>query len=156
IFKVMTKEQRADWWKAGPDGAPSPGLVASDRCATLCQIDDRQRLDFTVQMVHGDMLYMRGLAQLSAGDLKSAVATWDSIHGDLAPLKQAFNNIGAALADSKHLPEAETFFERAREEDARYVLCLRNEALVCRNRDEPDKAIDLLYRLLDLDPQQRD
>jgi tetratricopeptide (TPR) repeat protein len=156
VFKVMTAEQREAWWKPGTDGSPSPGLLASDRCANLLQVDERQRLDFTVQMVHGDMLYMRGLAQLSAGDMPGALATWETIHGDLAPLKQGFNNIGAALADAKHLPEAETFFERARQEDPRYTLCLRNEALVCRNRGEPDKAIDLLYKLVEIEPRQRD
>jgi hypothetical protein len=156
VFKLMDKPARDAWWRESSDGVPSPGLAASDRCASLCEIDECQRLDFTVQMIHGDMLYMRGLALLGAGELPKALEVWESIHGDLAPLKQAYNNIGAALADAKHLAEAESFFERARDEDPRYVLCLRNAALVSRNRGDPDKAIDLLYQLVDADPRHRD
>jgi tetratricopeptide (TPR) repeat protein len=107
-------------------------------------------------MVQGDVLYMRGYALLSAGRLEEAKACWTAIHGDLAPLKQAFNNIGSALAESGMLAEAVPFFERARDEDPRYTLGLRNEALVLRNLGDKPRSIELLQRLVELDPEQRE
>jgi len=155
VFKVMTQEEATAWWTPASDGARPAGLLAWERFLPLLDFDARERLDFTVQMIHADLLYMRGYAQLAAGCRDEALATWSRIEGDLAPLKQAFNNIGAALAEGQHLAEALPFYERARQEDPRYVLALRNEALVRRNLGDRRAAIDLLQQLLAVDADQR-
>ena len=151
VFQAMTEDQAVAWW-AGDD---PPGLAAWEPWLPLLEFDERERLDFTVQMVQGDLLYMRGYALLRAGRVDEALATWDRIAGDLAPLKQGFNNIGAALAEEGLLTEAIPYFARAREEDSRYVLARRNEAFVRKNRGEKDVAIVLLREALSIDPTDR-
>jgi len=155
IYKVMTKSEVQAWWTAPMgDGAPL-GLAVWEPLLPLLEVDDRQQLDLTVQMVRGDLLAMRGVALLAAGRRDDALAAWSRIGGDLAPLKQSFNNIGAALAEHGDTGAAIAFFAKARQEDPRYVLALRNEALVRRNRGERPAAIDLLRQALDRQPKDR-
>lgn len=155
LFRVMSTEEAAAWWAPPEGGGEPPGLAVWDPWLPLLEPDARQRLDFTVQMVHGDLLTMRGLALLEAGRLDEAHAAWSRLSADLAPLKQNLNNIGAALAEKRLLAEAIPYFERARAEDPRYVLALRNEAFVRKNRGERREAVDLLQQALAVKPDER-
>jgi tetratricopeptide (TPR) repeat protein len=75
---------------------------------------------------------------------------------DLAPLKQAFNNCGSALAEHGRTEEALAFYRRALDEDSRYVLALRNTVIVHRNRHEWGRAITALRAVLKVDPNRRE
>lgn len=155
IYRVMTRAESEAWWASPDDGGEPTGLAVWSRWLPLLEVDARQRLDFTVQMVHGDLLAMRGFALLHAGRLADAQAVWARLDADLAPMKQTLNNIGAALAEQGLLAEALPYFARAREEDPRYVLSLRNEAFVRKNRGEREAAIGLLREALAIDAEDR-
>ncbi len=154
IYKVMTADEAKAWWTPGAQRA-APGLQSWDRCAALLEVDDRQRLDFTVQMVLAELLGMRGFALLDAGQLDEAKQVWSRIEADLAPLKQTFNNIGAALAEHGQPELAVAYFAAALAEDPRYLLALRNEALVRRDQGQRPLAITLLRQALEVTPGER-
>jgi tetratricopeptide (TPR) repeat protein len=156
IFKVMTRDEATAWWKAGEDGSPAPGLAVWSDLQPLLDADERQQLDFTVQMVRGDLLYMKGFAQVRGGDVEGAIATWSRIDGDLAPLKQEFNNIGSALAENGRPAEALTFYDRSVAEDPRYVIGLKNKALVLGTLGRSEDMIAMLRQALAAEPDQRD
>ncbi len=156
LFEIMAAEEAEAWWQPGEEGELSAGLAFWSRFDHLDLEDEREGLDFTVQMVRGDLRYLRGFAHVRAGDLDGAVAEWSMIEADLAPLKQLFNNIGSALADHDRLPEALTFYERALSEDPEYVLGLRNKASVHVNLGQLSSAIGLYERMLTVDPGHRD
>jgi tetratricopeptide (TPR) repeat protein len=156
LFRVMTKDEAEAWWQPAAEGEPSPGMAVWDQLTDLVQLPSEELVDFTVQMVHGEVLYLLGFAQLRAGRIDEASATWDSLVADLAPLKQLFNNIGSALAEADRTDEALSFYERALAEDSEYVLALRNVALVHKTRHDTKAAIAALQRLLDVDPKHRE
>ena len=155
LFRVMTSEEAAAWWKPA-DGGPPPGLAIWTSLQPLIDVPAAQRVDLTVQMVRGDLLYLRGFAQLRAGHLDDAIASWNEIDGDLAPLKELFNNCGSALAEHGRTEEALTFYHRALDEDPHYVLGLRNLAYVHTTRGESSHAIAEFRELLAVDPHQRE
>jgi len=156
LFRVMTEEEAAAWWRPGDDGSKPPALAIWDDLEHLVNVPAEQRVDLTVQMVWCDALYMKGFAQLRAGDLDAALVSWSAMEADLAPLKQAFNNCGSALAEHGRTEEALAFYERAVEEDSRYVLALRNTVIVHRNRHEWSRAISALRSVLEFDPTRRE
>jgi len=156
VFKVMTPEEATAWWAEGADGATPPGLAAWDGVLPVLTVDERQRLDFTVQMMHADLLHMRGFAQIRAGDMDGALATWNQMRGDLAPLKQMFNNVGSALAENGRPEQALDFYERAVAEDDRYLIGLRNKALVLKGLGRTEEFIAALRQVVEVDPEQRD
>src|SRR5262249_9112468 len=121
LFRVMTADEARAWWAGDNEGAEPPGLAIWDHLSRLIDVPERQRVDITVQGVRNDLLYMRGYAQLRAGRLDDAIASWNAIAGTLAPLKQTFNNCGSALAESGRTAEALPFFDRALAEDPRYA-----------------------------------
>jgi tetratricopeptide (TPR) repeat protein len=155
LFKVMTKEESEAWWAPVADGGPSRGLAVWDGLQHLVDVPADQFVDFTVQMVHGEILYMRGFAQLREGQLDAATETWSHLEAELAPLKQLFNNIGSALAEEGRTDQALDFYKRALAEDPEYVLALGNLALVYRTRQEWQAAIATLQRLIEVDPRHR-
>ena len=155
LFRVMTADEARAWWAAGEAGAPPPGLAIWERFSPLLDLPERQRVDISVQMVRNDLLFMRGLAQLRAGRVDDALASWDAIAGDLAPLKQALNNCGSELAEAGQTERALTFFDRALAEDPRYADALRNKALVHRERQEWGPAIAALQAVVDIDPDDK-
>ena len=156
LFKVMTEEQANAWW-APPEGGGEPaGLALWDSLQPLLEADPSQLIDFTAQMVHGEVVYMHGFAQLRAGQVDAATDTWGRLQADLAPLKQLFNNVGSALAEEGRTEEALGFYQRALMEDSEYVLALRNVALVHTTRQDWNSAIDALQALLVVDPSQRE
>ena len=156
LFRVMTEVEAAAWWKPGDDGSQPRGLAIWNGLDRLVNVPADERLDLTVQMVWCDALYMKGFAHLRADDLDAALLSWSSMEADLAPLKQAFNNCGSALAEHGRTEEALGFYRRALEEDSRYVLALRNTVIVHRNRHEWDRAIMALRAVLDVDPSRRE
>jgi Flp pilus assembly protein TadD len=156
LFRVMTADEAAGWWKPADDGGPSPGLAIWASLQPLIDVPAAQLVDLTVQMVHGDLLYLRGFAQLRAGHLDEAIASWNEIDGDLAPLKELFNNCGSALAEHGRSDEALAFYRRALGEDPRYVTALRNTASVHKSRQEWGRAITVLRTLVDVDPHPRE
>ena len=151
LFRVMTADEARAWWAEGENGAEPPGLAIWNRLAPLIEVPERQRVDLTVQSMRNDLLYMRGYAQLRAGHLDDALATWGGIGGSLAPLKQTLNNCGSALAEAGQTAEALTFFDRALEEDPRYANALRNKAFVHRARKEWSQAIEALQAVVAID-----
>jgi len=156
LFRVMTAEEAAAWWKPADDGGPPPGLAIWDGLQPLIDVPSAQLVDLTVQMVHGDLLYLRGFAQLRAGHLDEAIASWDEIDGDLAPLKELFNNCGSALGEHGRSEEALAFYRRALGEDPHYVTALRNTASVHKSRQEWGRAITALRTLVEVDPHPRE
>jgi tetratricopeptide (TPR) repeat protein len=133
-----------------------PALAAWDQVdPVLAGIDDRQALDFTVQMVQGDLAYMKGLAQLRAGHAEAAIATWGQLRADLAPLKQLHNNIGSSLAEAGHADAALAFYERALAEDDDYLLAWRNRAAVHTDLGQHRQAALCLERAVALDPADK-
>ena len=156
LFRVMTADEATAWWKPADDGGAPPGLAVWTTLQPLIDVPATQRVDLTVQMVRGDLLYLRGFAQLRAGRLDEAIASWNEIDGDLAPLKELFNNCGSALAEHGRTEEALVFYRRALDEDPHYVLGLRNLAYVHTTRGEPSHAIAAFRELLALDPHQRE
>jgi tetratricopeptide (TPR) repeat protein len=156
LFQVMTAEQAAAWWTAGDDGSLPPGLALWEELSLLIDVPQAQRVDLTVQMMRGDLLYLRGFAQLRAGRLDEAIASWNAIDGDLAPLKELFNNCGSALAEHGRTQAALEFYRRALEEEPRYLLAWRNLAVVHRTRGDWSSAIAALRELLAIDPRHRE
>ena len=156
LFRVMREEEAAAWWRPGEDGSKPPALAIWDDLEHLVNVPEEQRVDLTVQMVWCDALYMKGFAELRAGDLDAALASWSAMEADLAPLKQAFNNCGSALAEHGRTEEALVFYRRALEEDSRYVLALRNTVIVHRNRHDWGRAITALRAVLEVDPNRRE
>ena len=156
LFRVMTTEEATAWWKPTDDDGPPPGLAIWTSLQPLIDVPAAQRVDLTVQMVRGDLLYLRGFAQLRASHLDDAIATWNEIDGDLAPLKELFNNCGSALAEHGRTEEALTFYRRALDEDPHYVLALRNTAFVHKTRQEWGRAIAALRALVEVDPHPRE
>jgi len=155
VFQVMTPDESQAWWTEERDGSEPPGLLAWKPFQPLLEVDERQQLDFTVQMVRSDMLYMRGFAELRAHQVDAAQAFWNQMSGDLAPMKQLLNNVGAALAEN-HRPElAQPFLARALDEDPRYVMALRNLAFVQQALGHGAEAASCFRRMLDVDPEDR-
>jgi len=156
LFRVMAEEESAAWWQLGEDGSKPPAMAIWDDLEHLVNVPVEQRVDLTVQMVWCDALYMKGFAELRGGDLDAALLSWSAMEADLAPLKQAFNNCGSALAEHGRTEEALAFYQRAVEEDSRYVLALRNTVIVHRSRREWGRAITALQAVLAVDPSRRE
>jgi len=161
LFQVMAEAEAEQWWATSADEslvgpvADPPGLSAWAPLAALDLDDPTEGLDFTVQMIRSDLHAMKGFALLRAGRLDDAEAEWSAIGGDLAPLKQVFNNIGSALADRGRTGEALAYYDRALSEDASYALALRNAAAIHRRRGESSAAIGKLRRLVRIDSTAR-
>jgi tetratricopeptide (TPR) repeat protein len=155
LFRVMTEEEAAAWWAEPEDGGEPAGLRAWDGLAALMDVEERERVDFTVQMIDGDLAYLHGFALLRAGRLDDAISVWSTVQADLAPLKQIYNNIGSALAENGRPTEAVAFYEKAIAEDERYFLAVGNKAVVHKVHGQRGAAIGALLRLLELDPTQR-
>jgi Flp pilus assembly protein TadD len=155
LFQVMTAEEAAAWWAAPDDGGLPPGLLAWQRLDPLLDVEAAQRVDMTVQIVLGDLLYSKGFAQLRAGRVQDAITTWSRINFDRAPVKQVYNNIGSALAEHGRSAEALTFYQRALDEDPRYAVPLHNVVAIHKRRGELTLAIAALQRLLEVEPENR-
>jgi tetratricopeptide (TPR) repeat protein len=152
----MSKEESQAWRAPAVEGAIPPALQLWGILEPVLRMAHGGRYDITAQMIVSDLLYMRGVAQLRCGDVDAAVASWTSIEADLAPLKQIRNNIGSALAEEGRAERAIRFYEQALDEDPRYVLALRNKALVYRNRGDSSAAITTLRTLLQAEPKHRE
>jgi Flp pilus assembly protein TadD len=155
LFQVMDAEQAAAWWTPPEDGGLPLGLLAWQRLDPLLEVEDVQRVDMTVQIVLGDLLYSKGFAQLRAGRAEDAITTWSRIDFDRAPVKQVYNNIGSALAEHGRTEEALTFYQRALDEDPRYAVPLHNVVAIHKRRGELTLAIAALGRLLEVEPENR-
>jgi tetratricopeptide (TPR) repeat protein len=154
IFRILSEEEAERWWRPAEDGT-IPGLAIWDELGALVSVEESQKVDITVQIIEGDMLYLKGFAHLRAGQPDEAIACWSRIGGDLAPLKQIFNNIGSALAEHGRTTEALDFYGRALQEDAGYLIALRNKTLVHRSRGETSAAIDGLKELVEREADPR-
>ncbi|MGQ0553766.1 MAG: protein O-mannosyl-transferase family [Planctomycetota bacterium] len=154
LFRLLTREQADAFWHVPAEGGESPGLAMWSALDPVADVREAEALDFTVQMVQSDLLYMKGFALLRAGRLDEAILIWQALDADLAPLKQLFNNVGSALAEHSRLVEAEAFYRRALNEDPDYVLALKNLALVSKKRGDPRSAIECLERLVVLERKE--
>jgi hypothetical protein len=153
LYKVVTESEAAAWWTPDEDGM-TPGLAAWEAVeAVLADIDDRQAFDFTTQMVKSDLLAMKGLALHRSGRPNEAITTWERIDErfDLAPLKQTYNNIACALAETNDLKPALGFFARALAVDDDYRLAWINKSAVHERLDQTARAILCLETVLEID-----